>query len=361
MIRHTELSVAKPSYETCGQDWEMLLAWTNLCTILSDLADIINGPPHLFENLTTYYQLSRVGERLLKWLKSLPEALQWKSNGDLPSPGVCALHMQFFAVMILLHRPFAGYKRSSKMEKAALTSATKQQLIGYTPATSRQICLENATRLARLLLAYRQKHGVEKVCSSMLHMIFVAATALIAHISMDVGENRGSRGDGEATRWLRVCLETLDELARSFLIAGRVRKVLANILECCGCPDLAYTHLGPEAATKPTKQHQNQQQQGTSGDHWAHRGPNSLAEQPAGSFYLPQQTSSGVMGESSSQEQPQPRGAMDQPLNLDQPPLAMSSSMPTATDSGIMLRAEDFDFPDMSENVFGSTGSMFWT
>ena len=350
-VRHTEVSIPKPSHETCGPGYEMLLAWTEMCIILSVLAGFINGPPHLLKHPTTNYQLSRVGERLLQWVKDLPEKLQWKPNSDLPAPGVCALHMQFFAAMILLHRPFAGYRRSSHKTEMA----SERRLTGYTPTISRQICLENAIRLSKLLAAYRQEYGVEKVFTSMLHMIFVGASTLIAHISTAGGNRTTADRDGE-WKWLQVCLQALDDLTPSFLIAGRVRRMLSNILECCGLPELARTR-GENDPIVDVSMHQPRQHLVD----WhraqpAMHGPTQKKAPPQG-----QQRGRSWHGQKPSLQQPPAQ--QHQEVGPDRPPIDTLPFGPNAfiaanPDPGL-LNVEDFELPDMPEDFFGEYGGLF--
>ena len=215
---------------------------------------MINGPLHLLENQSTMFRLSSTSDRLLQWLKGLPIDLQWKPNQEtLPPPGVCALHMQFFTTIILLHRPFAAYTPPSP----SLGICVQKQLTGYTPALSRKICNQNAERITVLLSAYREHYGIEKTHSSMLHMIFTAATILISQISTDSDNN----GTEKPRKWLAVCLEAFDDLTPSFYIAGRVRKVLISFLEACGYSELAPSpkhKLG--SISKPSDQEQQDSQ-----------------------------------------------------------------------------------------------------
>jgi len=115
---------------------------------------------------------------------------------------------------------------------------------------SRQVCNENAVRFSKLLLAYREHYGVNRIFSSMLHMIFIATTTLISQLSTD------PRGKGESNnkKWLAVCLQAFSDVSTSFHLAGRVHKVIASFLEGCGYPELA-----PLGNCDTTEKHADQQ------------------------------------------------------------------------------------------------------
>jgi hypothetical protein len=233
-IRLSDITVPRPTAEICGDQYHLMATWADLSTILTEILEVVNGPTGLLEQESTVFRLSRTGEKLLRWLKGLPVELQWNSKGGtLPAPGVCALHMQLYTTMILLHRPFADYAQNPSRSREPLT----QQLANYTPAISRQICNENAIRIAKLLHAYCRQFGTKKTFTSIIHMIFTASLTLISQIST---ENTHA-DESEERKWLIQCLNTLNDLTPSFQIAGRVRNILKSILECCGYSELAKT------------------------------------------------------------------------------------------------------------------------
>ena len=51
--------------------------------------------------------MEQIHSRLIKWSLDLPEPLQYsaKSSRPCPPPHVLVLHIQFWAMMLLLHRP----------------------------------------------------------------------------------------------------------------------------------------------------------------------------------------------------------------------------------------------------------------
>lgn len=230
-MKLTDITAPLPTMETVGSQYQSLSAWVGLTTILDDILNVINGPEELLEQQSTLSQLSNTAGRLLEWFKALPPELQWNPKKDtLPSPGVCALHIQFLSTTILMHRPFAGYKASTESNKSP-----KRQLDGYSPALSRHICTQNATRISKLLLVFRRQYGVQKLFSIVVPIALTAAMSLISEIST---EDQNAE-KAEERKWLRVCLDTLNDLTPSFPVAGRNKRILTSILECCGYPELA--------------------------------------------------------------------------------------------------------------------------
>jgi hypothetical protein len=223
--------------------------------ILSDVIDMVNYPSSsiLSRHQSTIARLSSMSQRLLQWLEALPIWIRRKPESEHPPPpGVYALHMQFYTTIIMLHRPFAAYTSPS----SGTIGHGGKSLGGHTPALSRQVCNENAIRFSELLLAYREHYGVGKLYSSMLHMIFIAATTLISQISTDTNE----KGEGnEKKKWLAVCLQALNDLTPSFHIAGRVHRVIASFLEGCGYSELAPLASGDTNGKMPDKQSSQRQ------------------------------------------------------------------------------------------------------
>jgi len=257
-ISLTNVTVPRPTVDADRSQHSLILvAWTDLCIILGDVIDMTNGPSRMLEQQSTILLLSKAGERLHQWLKGLPEEVQWKSDQEaVPVPGIFALHMQLSAAMIMLHRPFAVYAPTNPGLGRRITG---EQLYGYTPDLSRQVCSENAVRISKMLLKYRQHYGIGKVLSSMLHHMFIAATTLISQISTDA---RGkSEDNSNEKRWLAVCLQALEDIGPYFHIGGRVHKVITSFLESCGYSDLASPVPEDMDGHSPSQQQQQPQQQ----------------------------------------------------------------------------------------------------
>jgi hypothetical protein len=134
--------------------------------------------------------------------------------------------MQFLSVTIVLHRPFAVYKPGDNHSRSTDHSP---------PALARRLCTENAIRISKLLLAFKNNYGTKKIFSTVCHMVLTAALSLISEISTEKGDNRRE----EERKWLRVCFSILEELSSTFTVIGRNLKILTEIVESCGYKGLA--------------------------------------------------------------------------------------------------------------------------
>ncbi|KAF2802371.1 uncharacterized protein BDZ99DRAFT_503848 [Mytilinidion resinicola] len=229
-LRFPDIAVPLPTLATVGPQHHLLSAWVQLSIILDDIISVINGPIELLDHPSTLSTLSEASLRLLQFLKSLPSELEWSPSTEFPSSGVCALHIQFLATTILLHRPFAACMLGSEVSK----SGPKRQLDGYTPQVSQHICTVNAMRIARMLQAFRRHYGIEKMFSTVVYVTMTSALSLITEISM--GDSHEDKSAEIAC--VKICFEVLDDLAPSTPVAGRNHTILRSIMQYCGCSDL---------------------------------------------------------------------------------------------------------------------------
>lgn len=122
--------------------------------------------------------------------------------------------MQYFAAMILLHRPLAQFGK-----EMALQSSSSE--------ISRQICVDNACSIAKLLQEYHDEHGSVLTMSWIaLHIIATASTTLIANIA----ERKAGINAERQLGCLRKCLDALNELEKSHVVTRRVRKVIQHAI-----------------------------------------------------------------------------------------------------------------------------------
>ncbi|KAJ5780586.1 hypothetical protein N7457_005746 [Penicillium paradoxum] len=201
-IRLDDLNVSRLSAQTLGRSGQLVAAWVELASLLDDVLSVINGAPGRVYQESSVKKLSEASQKLLSWFLNLAPELQWDANHPI-SPGICALHIQFLSITILLNRPFATYlfNRGSK------SPPRRRCLEGQTTKVSQQICTANAIRISKLLLAYRQLH-------------------------------EPSEDKEEEKKWLAAIMETLDEIIPWYPVAGRSRNTLAAIMNTCGLSDI---------------------------------------------------------------------------------------------------------------------------
>ncbi|KAJ5792052.1 uncharacterized protein N7503_008030 [Penicillium pulvis] len=219
-VKLQDIAIPRPSLETVGPQWETLDAWVDLASVLDEIITTFNKFPHKKADSNW---LTATSNRLFEWLEHLPTHLQWNAQAI---PGICALHMQFLSVIIVLHRPFAVYKPRDDQSRST----------DHSPSTlARRLCTENAIRISKLLLAFKNNYGTKKIFSTVCHMVLTAALSLISEISTEKGDNKRD----EERKWLRVCFSILEELSSTFTVIGRNLKILTEIVESCGYEELA--------------------------------------------------------------------------------------------------------------------------
>ncbi|KAH8819258.1 fungal-specific transcription factor domain-containing protein [Xylogone sp. PMI_703] len=246
-LRLTDITVPNPTLETVGPQYSLLSAWVDLSTILNDIMLVINGPLESLEDNAILAKLSATNGKLLAWLRQLPASFQWDpKKTTLPSPGVCALHIQFLTTIILLHRPFTSY-----MAETTPKNAARKQLDGFSTVQSQQICTVNAIRVSKLLLAFKMQYGIEKIFSTVTYTGYTAALSLISEIVTDIdGEYKE-----EERKWLLECVRILRDLKPSSPVADRNLTILTSVLESCGYAELAQEgHVDMARSTDTEKQ-----------------------------------------------------------------------------------------------------------
>lgn len=130
--------------------------------------------------------------------------------------------MQYYAAIILLHRPSAGFGVSSKSSSSS---------------TSRAMCIQSAAQIACLLSEYERSHGHASHLSGVaLHTISTAATILLAELADREG-TASSKIDSCQVRqqfaYLKQFIKSLSELEQTYFVARRVRKIIQLIMKLC--------------------------------------------------------------------------------------------------------------------------------
>ena len=244
-IRLEDLNLPYPSSESVGPRHQLLAAFVDISTILDGMIAILNKPD-LMEQEAMLNSLAEIAEKLLSWLQTMPVELRWPTQHS-PSPGICALHMHVLAAMILIHRPFAGYK--DLLSESSNRMGHLTQLPGYTSATSKAICTQNSMRLSKMLDIFRQKHGITKIFSMGTWLAQTAGMSLMLELasppSPGIDKNKVKKA-------IDICEEVLRDLSDSLPLARKHRLVMLSLCE----PPNSRTAFGSERAkstpTAPT-------------------------------------------------------------------------------------------------------------
>ncbi|KAI1318260.1 hypothetical protein EDD11_006956 [Mortierella claussenii] len=124
-------------------------------------------------SMTNPAPLEQLDKELTDWLLTLPPHLQFRSVQQEPGTFVCTLHMTFYAVLILLHRPYSH--RSS------------HNVASNDPSISLSICTSAANNTiemaSNMMRAIDDKRGVSRLKGLLHNSVFIFFTAGIVHIT----------------------------------------------------------------------------------------------------------------------------------------------------------------------------------
>lgn len=123
-------------------------------------------------SMTNPAPLEQLDKELTDWLLTLPPHLQFRSVQQEPGTFVCTLHMTFYAVLILLHRPYS-HRSSHKTSND--------------PSISLSICTSAANNTiemaSNMMRALDTQRGVSRLKGMLHSSVFIFFTAGIVHIT----------------------------------------------------------------------------------------------------------------------------------------------------------------------------------
>ncbi|KAK4995811.1 hypothetical protein LTR66_004440 [Elasticomyces elasticus] len=206
-IKLHDVSIRRPDRNAPQWDLRIFAAWVELLDLAGQISDKLN-------NCTcSQEQVDSFTNGLQNWFSGLEPSLCFDPHA---SPSVYSLHMQYSAIMILVHRHNAGFGDAIKR---------------HTPPAikSRRECVEHASRMARLLDDYKTNHGnAYTLIGSALYNITMAATTLVADIS-----EKSNEDSSKESAYLATCLRTMKEMENNEIVARSVRKIVQTIMRVC--------------------------------------------------------------------------------------------------------------------------------
>lgn len=141
---------------------------------------------------------------------------------------------QFYALLILLHRPFANFGHPEPSRMSSYEDAPQYPEINQLSILSRKVCFDNSIRLARIFKYYHARFQSSQMFITGLDHAGTAATALIAGIA-------SMRDPAERVvplRYLQAMRNAMKGMSSSHKAAERMANVLDKIFED---PDWAET------------------------------------------------------------------------------------------------------------------------
>ncbi|GJJ72998.1 hypothetical protein EMPS_05356 [Entomortierella parvispora] len=122
-------------------------------------------------SMTNPAPLEQLDKELTDWLLTLPEHLQFRSVQQESGTFVCMLHLTFYSILILLHRP---YSHQANLDLQGHTS------MSFNICTS---AANNAIEIASNMLRSANHRGVTRIKGLLHNSVFILFTAGIVHIT----------------------------------------------------------------------------------------------------------------------------------------------------------------------------------
>jgi hypothetical protein len=218
-------SAAEEKKSSTEEIYEQLIELMELAGKIVETRDSEKGPSHRDQanffavseaEDNAYLHVINLDRQLQNWYRRLPEHLAWKPANIKMAPfSFFLLHQQYHVSMILLHRPWAKYGAISDGESTGshpspesthqprdvpehhLYSSAGHSLGLDDPnslvddsrtSLSRNICTQQAIRVARIFWQHRQRFDGRKICVTGIQHAGTAAIALIAALAYQRNE-----------------------------------------------------------------------------------------------------------------------------------------------------------------------------
>ncbi|KAH6869050.1 fungal-specific transcription factor domain-containing protein [Thelonectria olida] len=183
--------------------------------------------------------LVRTKQELWKWHQNIVPSLHidYSSSKTLYTPAVLQLHMQFYATLILLYRPYL----SSKLARCTESANSPDDMAALQEAAND--CVSAAHQIAELLRCYQRQHSLRRTNIQIVHIIFTASLVFIHNIcTRPYSESRASLHD------LQLCCHSLGEIGQCYGNATRALEVI--ILVKCEWQRIAVAQQARNASLK---------------------------------------------------------------------------------------------------------------
>ena len=121
--------------------------------------------------------------------------------------------MQFYAISILLHRPF--FSQSLSTPHSSPTNGFENP---------RAICIAAAQSIVRLLRTYRKQHTLRRTNVHIVHLVFTASLICIFN-----AYSNSNSSDAHSLKDLQFCCQALGEIGEAFQNSMRALEVVICI------------------------------------------------------------------------------------------------------------------------------------
>ncbi|RGP59435.1 hypothetical protein FLONG3_11186 [Fusarium longipes] len=205
-----------------------------------------------------YLQVINLDRQLQNWYRRLPDSMAWKPSNIKTAPySFFLLHQQYHVTMILLHRPWAKYGSiaggnsntnshpssendstadsesmgpsfAHNLEDPSTSSDDRQRAVrGSRTSLARNICTQQAIRVARIFWQHRQRFDGRKIFITGIQHAGTASIALIAALAY----HRNRQGHQTYTGYLEILSDAVGDMSSTYHPAMRMDDLLKAVLE----------------------------------------------------------------------------------------------------------------------------------
>ncbi|KAI0666677.1 fungal-specific transcription factor domain-containing protein [Trametes maxima] len=155
--------------------------------------------------------------RLLQWALELPEHLNYSvgSARPCPAPHIVAMHIQYWATVLLLHRPFIP--KGAELARGGSPSLDPDAV----PWESYDICQSAASQIASFAFVYHEKYDMRWAPPFLSNCLQAAGYVLQCAL-------RYKPLDAQASAGLQKCIHALSGMEATWAMALRVRHLIQN-------------------------------------------------------------------------------------------------------------------------------------
>ncbi|KAH9992334.1 fungal-specific transcription factor domain-containing protein [Russula vinacea] len=218
-----EWQPAKRDRETCNYaplPINTLSCFSASATLSNILGEVVQLVYAVRPGLGRHSESIRLGALLDKWLLDLPEHLRfdpsnWKKPHP-PSPFILTLHMQYWCVVLLLHRPFTRY--AYEMRTKGLDDSNDPEL-RVISQKNYDLCIQAANRITSIVIAFDEHLTVRRAPVFLTYYVFSASI-------MHVRTLNAHPDDPQARNGLKTCMDMLQRMSTAWPSAGRAWELL---------------------------------------------------------------------------------------------------------------------------------------
>lgn len=190
-----------------------------LLRIARKIIDVVDNLSKTPRREFDHTPISQIDVQLRTWKEYLPDEVDiMPANRSTSLPHRLMLHLAYWWLHILLHRPF--YRR----EHSSRPSVVDTDHI--------KICNRAAENIMELLATYRSSFTLRLVPVTLCQVLFSAGTVfLLSAVQASAGVRLASKTLNHSRSQAELCIKYLSEIGRSWNCANNIGGILGNLLQ----------------------------------------------------------------------------------------------------------------------------------